>query len=84
MFLFELLVGELPAVRRHAGPPLWNRVNADKFREKHLAERTAGPYIVEGKVRNGSATGIYLGKRSAFIAGTPYDRESGQACPAVS
>jgi tRNA nucleotidyltransferase (CCA-adding enzyme) len=49
MFLFELLAGELPAVRRHAGPPLWNRANADKFREKHLAERTAGPYIREGR-----------------------------------
>ena len=49
MFLFELLVGELPHVRRHAGPPLWNRVNADRFREKHLAERAAGPYIAEGR-----------------------------------
>jgi tRNA nucleotidyltransferase (CCA-adding enzyme) len=49
MFLFELLVEELPSVRRHAGPPLWNAVNADKFREKHLAERTAGPYIEEGR-----------------------------------
>jgi tRNA nucleotidyltransferase (CCA-adding enzyme) len=49
MFLFELLVKELPSVRRHAGPPLWNRVNADKFREKHLAEQTAGPYIDEGR-----------------------------------
>ena len=46
---FELLVGELPSVRSHAGPPLWNRVNADKFREKHLAERTTGPYIDEGR-----------------------------------
>ncbi|MDD4137017.1 MAG: CCA tRNA nucleotidyltransferase [Methanoregula sp.] len=49
MFLFELLVGELPFVRRHAGPPLWNRVNADKFREKHLVERAAGPYVVDGR-----------------------------------
>jgi tRNA nucleotidyltransferase (CCA-adding enzyme) len=49
MFLFELLVQELPAIRRHAGPPLWNRVNADKFREKHIAERAAGPYIDEGR-----------------------------------
>jgi tRNA nucleotidyltransferase (CCA-adding enzyme) len=49
MFLFELLVGELPSIRRHAGPPVWNRVNADKFREKHLAERAAGPYIAEGR-----------------------------------
>jgi tRNA nucleotidyltransferase (CCA-adding enzyme) len=49
MFLFELLVKELPSVRRHAGPPLWNTANADKFRKKHLAERTAGPYIDEGR-----------------------------------
>jgi len=49
MFLFELLVGELPSVSRHTGPPLWNRVNADRFREKHLAERAAGPYITEGR-----------------------------------
>ena len=49
MFLFELLTGELPAVRRHLGPPLWNVVNADKFRKKHLAERTTGPYIEDGR-----------------------------------
>jgi tRNA nucleotidyltransferase (CCA-adding enzyme) len=49
MFLFELLVGDLPAVRRHAGPPLWNSTNADRFREKHLAERATGPYISEGR-----------------------------------
>ncbi len=49
MFLFELLVQELPAIRRHAGPPLWNRVNADKFREKHIAEQAAGPSIAEGR-----------------------------------
>jgi tRNA nucleotidyltransferase (CCA-adding enzyme) len=49
MFLFELLVGDLPSVRRHAGPPLWNSINADRFREKHLAERATGPYISEGR-----------------------------------
>jgi len=49
MFLFELLFGELPSVRGHVGPPLWNRVNADRFREKHLAERAAGPFIIEGR-----------------------------------
>jgi tRNA nucleotidyltransferase (CCA-adding enzyme) len=49
MFLFELLVGDLPSVRSHAGPPLWNSTNADKFREKHLAERATGPYISEGR-----------------------------------
>ncbi len=49
MFLFELLTGELPSIRRHAGPPLWNPVNADRFREKHLAERSAGPFIEGGR-----------------------------------
>ena len=49
IFLFELLTGELPVVRRHAGPPLWNRVNADRFRTKHLAEQPAGPFIAEGR-----------------------------------
>jgi tRNA nucleotidyltransferase (CCA-adding enzyme) len=49
MILFELLVGNLPAIRRHMGPPLWNRSNADKFREKHLAEHMSGPFIFEGR-----------------------------------
>ena len=49
MFLFELLAKELPAIRRHPGPPLWNRVNADRFREKHVAERATGPYIDDGR-----------------------------------
>lgn len=49
MFLFELLVQELPAVRKHFGPPIWNPVNADRFREKHLAERATGPYIDGGR-----------------------------------
>lgn len=49
MFLFELMAGELPAVRRHPGPPIWNRVNADRFREKHLAGQAAGPYIDGGR-----------------------------------
>ncbi|MFA4859437.1 CCA tRNA nucleotidyltransferase [Methanoregula sp.] len=45
MFLFELLVATLPKIRTHAGPPLWNRVNADKFREKHLSSSLPGPYV---------------------------------------
>ena len=49
IFLFELMVEELPAIRRHDGPPLWNPVNADKFREKHLAERASGPFIEDGR-----------------------------------
>jgi tRNA nucleotidyltransferase (CCA-adding enzyme) len=49
MILLELLVGELPAIRRHPGPPVWNRSNADKFREKHLAEHQSGPFIEDGR-----------------------------------
>jgi tRNA nucleotidyltransferase (CCA-adding enzyme) len=49
MFLFELLVAELPAVRRHTGPPLWNRINADKFRTRHLPGPMGGPYIEGGR-----------------------------------
>ncbi len=49
MFLIELLVEELPAIRLHHGPPLWNHENADKFRKKHLAEHLSGPYIENGR-----------------------------------
>jgi tRNA nucleotidyltransferase (CCA-adding enzyme) len=49
MFLFELLVGHLPAIRRHLGPPLSDRSNADKFRERHLMEQRSGPYIANGR-----------------------------------
>jgi len=48
MFLLELLVGELPAIRQHHGPPLWNHENADRFRKKHLVEHVSGPYIDDG------------------------------------
>ena len=49
MFLFELLVGELPPIRRHIGPPLWNHINAEKFREKHLAKHQSHPFIEDGR-----------------------------------
>jgi tRNA nucleotidyltransferase (CCA-adding enzyme) len=49
MFLMELLVTELPCVRIHKGPPLWNRVNAEKFRQKHVISPLPGPYINDGK-----------------------------------
>jgi tRNA nucleotidyltransferase (CCA-adding enzyme) len=49
MILLELLVGDLPAIRRHLGPPLWNHSNADKFREKYLAEHQSGPFIEDGR-----------------------------------
>lgn len=50
MFLFELLVQELPLIRMHGGPPLWNRENADKFFEKYAGGQCGGlPYISDGK-----------------------------------
>jgi len=49
MILVELLVSQLPAIRGHAGPPVWNRVNAEKFRAKYLTSELPGPYIVNGR-----------------------------------
>jgi tRNA nucleotidyltransferase (CCA-adding enzyme) len=49
MLLFELLVSRLPRIRRHMGPPLWNRVHAEKFREKHRESALPGPYIENGR-----------------------------------
>jgi tRNA nucleotidyltransferase (CCA-adding enzyme) len=49
MILLELLVGSLPAVRLHAGPPVWNHDNAEKFRTKHLADQHSGPFIEQGR-----------------------------------
>ena len=49
MLLFELLVDELPPVRRHEGPPVWNRVNAEKFREKYFGSSLPGPFIENGR-----------------------------------
>lgn len=49
MILIELLSDDLPAIRSHAGPPVWNRVNAQKFRSKHLSSPLPGPYISNGR-----------------------------------
>ena len=49
MLLFELLVDELPSIRRHEGPPVWNRVNAEKFREKYHCSPLPGPFIENGR-----------------------------------
>jgi tRNA nucleotidyltransferase (CCA-adding enzyme) len=49
MLLFELLVDELPPIRRHEGPPVWNQVNAEKFREKYRASPLPGPFIENGR-----------------------------------
>lgn len=52
MLLFELVTDQLPAVKRHAGPPVWNRVNAGKFVEKylHAGEKGlfSGPFVEDG------------------------------------
>ena len=49
MLLFELLTDELPPVRRHEGPPLWNKVNAEKFREKYRDATLPGPFVENGR-----------------------------------
>jgi tRNA nucleotidyltransferase (CCA-adding enzyme) len=50
VLIFELLVDELPAMRRHIGPPAWSRPNAEKFLAKYLHEEVfAGPFIDEGR-----------------------------------
>ncbi|MBN1432483.1 MAG: CCA tRNA nucleotidyltransferase [Methanomicrobiaceae archaeon] len=45
VLLFELLDESLPPVVRRAGPPVWNRSNAEKFLKKHLGLTYSGPYI---------------------------------------
>ncbi|MCE5338261.1 MAG: CCA tRNA nucleotidyltransferase [Methanomicrobiaceae archaeon] len=50
MLLFELMAGEVPAMRRHIGPPVWARENAEKFLLKYVQEDVfAGPYIEDGR-----------------------------------
>jgi tRNA nucleotidyltransferase (CCA-adding enzyme) len=53
MLLFEMAVIETPLVRRHIGPPLWNRTNAERFREKYRdagsSDLFAGPFIENGR-----------------------------------
>ena len=49
MLLFELLIDELPPIRRHEGPPVWNRANAEKFREKYRDATLPGPFVENGR-----------------------------------
>jgi tRNA nucleotidyltransferase (CCA-adding enzyme) len=49
MLLFEFLIAELPRIRRHMGPPLWNPENSAKFAEKYLTGNVTGPYIEKGR-----------------------------------
>ena len=50
MLLFELMAGTVPAMRRHIGPPLSSRENAEKFLAKYVSEEVfAGPYVEDGR-----------------------------------
>lgn len=49
MLLFELLVDSLPPVKRHMGPPVWNRFNAEKFLAIYPENTYSGPYIDDGR-----------------------------------
>ncbi len=51
MLLFELLTPSVARIRRHIGPPLSSRENAEKFLEKysHPSLSVAGPYIEDGR-----------------------------------
>jgi tRNA nucleotidyltransferase (CCA-adding enzyme) len=53
LLLFELKSGSVPHARRHTGPPLWNRENAEKFslkyRESGAPLLMAGPFIEDGR-----------------------------------
>jgi len=50
MLLFELMNDGVPAVRRHIGPPLSSRENAEKFLAKYVREDVfAGPYVEDGR-----------------------------------
>jgi len=50
MLLFELMTGTVPSMRRHIGPPLSSRENAEKFLAKYVREEVfAGPYVEDGR-----------------------------------
>lgn len=49
MLLFELLVRDLPPLKRHMGPNIWNTANVENFLEKYTAGVFSGPYIDDGR-----------------------------------
>lgn len=53
LLLFELESATVPAARRHFGPPVWNRQNAERFFAKYQGKDTpgliAGPFIENGR-----------------------------------
>lgn len=75
ILLLELLVDRIPPVKRHTGPPLWNRENAEKFAAKYLENGTGqmycGPFIDNGVyiveiVRRFTDAGDLLRSREIF------------------
>jgi tRNA nucleotidyltransferase (CCA-adding enzyme) len=95
MILVELLVSRLPAIRSHAGPPVWNRVNAEKFRAKYLTSELPGPYIVNGRyetevarefrnagdlLRSEGMLQVSLGKHVRQAFGNGWKVQEGTAC----
>jgi tRNA nucleotidyltransferase (CCA-adding enzyme) len=95
MFLMELLVIELPNVRIHNGPPLWNRTNAEKFREKHVVSPLPGPYINDGKyemeipreftrvedlLKSDSLLQVRLGKHVRQVLAGGWELQTGAEC----
>ena len=51
VLLFEMLVSQLPAVKRHVGPPVDSKRHANKFKKKYVNNPLvlSGPYIDEGR-----------------------------------
>jgi tRNA nucleotidyltransferase (CCA-adding enzyme) len=49
MLLFELLVEELPPLKRHMGPNVWHADNAENFLAKWGGSAFTGPYIDDGR-----------------------------------
>lgn len=48
--VLELEVWQLPPVKKHTGPPVWERSHADKFKQKYLRDRGfSGLYIENGR-----------------------------------
>jgi len=50
MLLFELLTCEIAGIREHAGPPVWNGINARRFARKYQRDpASVGPFIRDGR-----------------------------------
>lgn len=48
--VLELEVWQLPPVKKHMGPPVWEKSHADQFKQKYLRDRGfSGPYIENGR-----------------------------------